>query len=307
VIFLFATLALMLFDILGGFFAAVMIAYLFLALLFKPDKNKTAAFIGMTMGYVIWVIYFLYLGPAMMLAITGQSADTSYLTGAPFAYLLNFLIADILPLIIDMIRYLFGYTPSLLGTILLILVLEVALWLSVRPNKKLPSISKRIMANPNSQKLKDKFLSSFRLFIARHEPLPSLFFLLGGLAIIYDFLVTRHPPLLWPDVRPAYYIMPAQATLLLGLTILLTRARIRWLLKFPMNYYLTIFLFTVFLVGNVVGSINIKDVLFSGPNTTMNLHDPALLNALAHLDTPGFIPDGNIAVDPIYLLFSSSK
>jgi hypothetical protein len=306
-IFLFATLALMLFDILGGFFATAIMAYLFLALLFKPDKNRSAAFTGMVIGYAIWVLFFLYLGPAIMFAVTGQKADTSYLTGAPFAYLLNFLVADILPLIIDMIRYLFGYISSLLGTILLITVLEVALWLSIKPNRKSPYFVEQIVVKKNSQKLKDKLLSRFRVFILRYEPLPSLFFLLGSLAIIYDFLVTRHPPLLWPDVRPTYYIMPAQASLLFGLAILLTRAKIRWALKSPLNYYFTIFLFTVFLVCNVIGSINIKDVLFSGPNTTMNLHDPALLTALAHLDSPGYKPDGEIALDPIYLLFLSSK
>jgi hypothetical protein len=81
-----ATLALMLFDVLGGFFATVIIAYLFFACLFKPNPNKTAALLGMIIGYAMWVLYFLYLGPAIMLGVTGQAADTSYLTGAPFQY-----------------------------------------------------------------------------------------------------------------------------------------------------------------------------------------------------------------------------
>ncbi|MBK9926880.1 MAG: hypothetical protein IPP66_16540 [Anaerolineales bacterium] len=297
--FLFATLALMLFDILGGFFASFIIAYLFLSMLYKPDKNKISAFSGMIIGYAIWVFYFLYLGQIITFAISGKRADTSFLTGAPFAALPNFLIADILPLMTDMLRYLFGYISTLLGSIELILILEIALWLSIRSNKK----AERFLNPKDSKKLPQKF----RAFIARYEPIPSLFFLAGSIAIVYDFLVTRHPPLLWPDVRPTYYIMPAQAAILFGITILLTRAKSRWFLKEHKRLALVTLIFAFLLIGNVIGSIRIKDVLIGGPNTRINLHDPSLLKALANLKSPEYQPDRAILDDPIYILFSTQK
>jgi hypothetical protein len=66
ILFLLATLSLMLFDILGGFFATFIILYMLIAYIYKPDKYKAALLGGMIIGYLIWIIYFLYLGPSLM-------------------------------------------------------------------------------------------------------------------------------------------------------------------------------------------------------------------------------------------------
>jgi hypothetical protein len=303
--FLLATLSLMLFDLLGGFFATVLIAYLFFALLYKPDQNKSAALAGMLIGYIIWVLYFLYLGPALMLAITGQGADTSYLTGAPFQYFVGFLLLAIPPFIFDMVQYLFGYITQTGGAIFVLWMLITSLWLTTRPKKKVAWTMTQGTAVSNSEQPKRRIHSVVRAFISRYEPLLSMLFILSGIAIIYTLLVTRHAPILWPDVRPTYYIMPAQAVLLFAFATLLARARIKWILKFRAMHYFSIVLLAFFLVGNIIGSIHIKNLLFhSGENMEAYPHDPALINSLAHINAPGFEPDDNISKDPIYQLFA---
>ncbi len=304
-IFLFSTLALMLFDLLGGFFATVLIIYLLLALLYKPDRNKSAALAGMVTGYTIWVLYFLYLGPAIMLAITGQKADTSYLTSAPLQYFPGQLLIAMPYFIVDMVRYLFGYIPEIGGAFLLLCAVTTSIWLTVRSKKKIVGSWAQDAPISNSEQLKQKIISRLRAFISRYEPLLTMLFMLGGITIIYALLVTRHGPILWPDVRPVYYIMPAQAVLLFAAATLLTRARIKWILKFRGMYYFTLVLLIFFLSGNIIGSICIKNLLFnSGQNMEAFPHDSALLNSLAHINSPGFEPDAKIAADPVYQLFS---
>jgi hypothetical protein len=131
-----------------------------------------------------------------------------------------------------------------------------------------------------------------------------MLFLLGGIALVYTLLVTRHAPILWPDVRPTYYIMPAQAVLLFMTAVFLARARIKWQLRFPAAYYVSVFLLTIFLVGNGMGSIQIKSLLYNGDNMKLFPHDAGLLNALGRINTPDFQPNDKIAEDPIYLLFA---
>lgn len=299
--FLTATLALMLFDVLGGFFATVIIAYLFVADLYKPDTRKTAALFGMLIGYASWVMYFLYIGPAIMLDITGQTANTSYLTGAPFQYFFGFLFLAIPGFIIDMIRFLFGYIPETAGAILLLLAFSTAIWLSLRPKKKEARL--RNTRREDSKPEQNAFISRIRKLISQYEPTLSILFLLGGIALIYTLLVTRHAPILWPDVRPTYYIMPAQAVLLFTTATLLARPRIKWQLRLPAAHYVTVFLLFIFLVGNSMGSIRIKSLLYNGDNMKLFPHDAGLIDALGHLDTPEFEPNDKIAEDPIYLLF----
>ena len=64
--------------------------------------------------------------------------------------------------------------------------------------------------------------------------------------------------------------------------------------------------FTLCLLGNVIGSIHVKNVLFGGgENKEAYPRDSAaLLLSLAHINSPDFEPDSNIAADPIYQLFS---
>lgn len=304
--FLFATLGLMLFDVLGGFFATVLIGYLFFALLYKPDQNKSAALAGMLTGYAIWVLYFLYLGPAIMLALTGQKADTSYLTGAPFQYFVGFLFVALPPFIVDMVQYLFGYITQIGGAIFLSWMLITSLWLTVRSKKKDSANLTRGRDVPGSQQPQWKLISVVRAFISHYEPFLSMLFVLNGIALIYALLVTRHAPILWPDVRPIYYIMPAQAVLLFAVATLLARARIKWILKYRGIHHLTTVLLTLFLLGNMIGSIHIKNLLFGGGENmeAFPRDTAALLNSLAHINSPGFEPDGSIATDPIYQLFS---
>jgi len=303
--FLFATLGLMLFDVLGGLFATVIIAYLFLALIYKPDRNKSVALAGMLTGYTIWVLYFLYLGPAIMLATTGQKADTAYLTDAPFQYFVGFLLIAIPPFIADMAQYLFGYITQSGGAIVLAWMLTTSMWLTLRPKKTALGTSTQGTAVSNSERTKPKFLSKLRSLISRYEPVLSMLFILGGITIIYALLVTRHAPILWPDVRPIYYIMPAQVALLFSVATLLARARIKWMLKFPGMHYFTIVLLAFFLLGNIRGSIYVKDVLFHGQNLDIAFrHDPALISSLANIHLPGFEPCDQVATDPIYQLFS---
>jgi hypothetical protein len=258
----------------------------------------------MSIGYTIWVLYFLYLGPAIMLAITGQKADTSYLTGAPFQYFVGFLLLAIPPFMADMAQYLFGYITRMGGTVLLLWMLTTSIWLTFRPKKKALGTLTQGTAGSNSEQSKRKILSTLRSIISRYEPLLSMLFILGGIGLIYTLLVTRHAPILWPDVRPAYYIMPAQAVLLFAVVTLLARARIKWILKFRGMHTFTIVLLTFFLLGNIIGSIHIKDLLFSGENMKAFPRDAALLNSLAHINSPGFEPNDNVATDPIYRLFS---
>jgi hypothetical protein len=293
----------MLFDVLGGFFATVLIGYLFFASIYKPDRNKSAALAGMLGGYAIWVLYFLYVGPAIMLALTGQKADTSYLTGAPFQYFLGFVFLAIPPFIVDMVQYLFGYITQIGGAIFLSWMLITSLWLSVRPKKKL---LKQATAVSNSERPKWKILSMLRAFVSRYEPLLSMLYLFNGIAMVYALLVTRHAPILWADVRPTYYIMPAQAVLLFAVATLLGRARVKWLFKFRGVHSFTLVLFTLILIGNLIGSIQIKDLLFgNGENREAYPRDnAALLDSLAHINSPDFEPDREIAADPIYQLFS---
>lgn len=304
--FLLATLGLMLFDVLGGFFATVLIAYMFFVLIYKPDQNKSAALTGMFIGYASWVLYFLYLGPAIMLAITGQKADTSYLIGAPFQYFVGFLLLAIPPFIFDMVQYLFGYITQTGGAIFVLWMLITSLWLTARPKKKAAWTMTQGTAVSNSEQPNRRIHSVVRAFISHYEPLLSMLFILSGIAIIYTLLVTRHAPILWPDVRPTYYIMPAQAVLLFAVATLLARARIKWILKFRGVHRIAIVLLTFFLLGNLMGSIHIKNLLFGrGENREAFPRDTAaLLNSLAHINSPGFAPEGKIATDPIYQLFS---
>ncbi|HEX2996546.1 MAG TPA: hypothetical protein VHP14_17100 [Anaerolineales bacterium] len=301
-IFLLATLSLMLFDVLGGFFATALIAYLFLALVYKPDRSKSAALAGMIAGYTIWVLYFLYWGPAITLAITGQKADVSYLNSAPFQYFPGFLFITMPSFIADMLRYLFGYVPQAGGAIFVVW-LAISIWL-VRPKKKTSAILPRT-ATTCSKKAGQKILFTLRSFFSRYEPALTLLFILASIAIIYALLATRHAPILWPDVRPTYYIMPAQAVLLLSLATFLARARIKWMFKSPPKYYITLAILIFFLVGNIIGSIRIKSFLFSGQNTKLFPHGATLIDSLVHVNSPNFKPDKKIAEDPIYQLFSN--
>lgn len=303
-IFLLATLSLMLFDVLGGLFATVFIAYLFFAWLHKPDKTRLAALAGAGTGYAIWVIYFLFLGPAITVAITGQKADTSYLTGVPFQYFIVVLLLGIPPLLIDMMRYLFGYIPRSGGVILLACMIGASVRLTIKPRKKTPPVLHPRVPIIDHKHHRQNILVKLRIFLSRFEPILSMLFLLGGIAAAYDLLVTRHPPIMWPDVRPTYYIMPAQVVLLFGTITLLARARIKWFLRRPLPQILASVLLTVFLLGNFIGSIQINDLLLNGKNTRLYTHSPALINALGHINTPGFKPDSIIATDPIYLMFS---
>lgn len=300
--FLLATLSLMLFDVLGGFFAAALIAYLFFALVYKPDQNKSAALVGMLIGYVLWGLYFLYLGPVLTLIFSGHNADSSYLTGAPWADLPHFLFVGTPPLIVDMVQYLFGYLSQAGGAILLAWVFTTSLWLTSRPKKK---TLKAITTAWDPRLPRQQFILKLRSFISRYEPLLTLFFILGSITIIYGLLATRHPPMLSPDVRPTYYIMPAQAALLFSTAIFLARARIKWFFKFPRIRYFAIVLLVFFLVGNTIGSIRIKVLLYSGQNVKLFPHDAALIDSLAHIHSANFKPNENVATDPIYQLFSN--
>ena len=184
-------------------------------------------------------------------------------------------------------------------------MLITSLWLTTRAKRKTLATVMDGMAVSNAEQSKRKILWVLRAFISHYEPLLSMLFILSGLAMVYAFLVTRHPPVLWPDVRPTYYIMPAQAVLLITVATLLARARIKWILKSQRMHYIVIVLSTFFLLGNVIGSIQIKNILLNnGDNMKLLPHDAGLLDALAQINSPGFEPNANIATDPIYQLFS---
>lgn len=187
----------------------------------------------------------------------------------------------------------------------MLLAFSASIWLTIPSRKNSGRIWNAKTTVMSSKRQFGLQLSKLKALIARFEPLLTMIFVISGIALIYTLLVTRHAPILWPDVRPTYYIMPAQAVLLFTTAILLARPRIKWGFKFPVIHFLSSLLLVFFLLGNIRGSIQIKSVLFSGDNLKLFPHDTALLHALADLNKPEFKPTDNIASDPIYKLFST--
>jgi hypothetical protein len=239
-----------------------------------------------------------------MLAITGQKADSSYLTGAPFQDLLKYLIRDIPAFFIDMIRSLFGYITRL-QVIFFILFLSAGTALGVR---MLHRKREMVVSQPRDHPVKfGETKQNCQLgkneSVSRLEPFLSMFFLMGGILIAYDLLVTRHPPILLTEVRSVYYIMPAQAILLIGLSALLTRPELKKTVFNP-SVYPMIILFVLFLLaGNIIGTIRIEHVIYGRMLKEAYTNTQMLLDALRHLNSPGFIPNRSIILDPIYQLF----
>jgi hypothetical protein len=298
-----ATLAIMLFDVLGVLFAAVLTGYCFILYWFKPDKYKAAILIGLVLGMIVWVIYFRWLGPDIMLAVTGQYADSYYLSQAPFQNLVPFIIGKMPLLFLDMVRTLLGNITQLQAFIVFVMLGGVAIWLGTGSKESLAGES--LPCNHNITINEEKEYSEARKkdWAAQIEPFFSLLALISSILVVYDFLVVRHPPILMPDIRLAYYIMPAQAVLLFGITALLVQPRLQKKIFSDHIYPVIILLLLFLVVGNVNGVIEIKDVLEGGHLSEFYQYTPRLLDALRHLHTPNYVPDKTIITDPIYQFF----
>ncbi len=306
-VFFLAAFAMTLFDMLGVLFAGVLTGYCFILFLFKPDRTKAAMLAGLGLALIAWAIYFLWLGPAIMLAVTGQVADSSYLTQAPLQNLVPLMFWQIPVLLLDMMENMLGNLTRFQALFGLILLGMGAIWLGTGSHK---SLTDGPLANkPYTQKKAKKESIGKRMnhWAVRNEPLFTLVVLIGGILVIYDFLVMRHPPILWPDVRVAYYIMPAAATLLFGIFMFLARPGLQNKILDPNLYPVIILFLLILLVGNLVGVIGVRYVLENGSLKDYYKYTPRLLDALRHLDSPNYIPDRSIIVDPIYQLFVKMK
>jgi hypothetical protein len=285
-VFFLTALAMTLFDILGVLFLGVLIAYAIEQVWLKPVRTNWSALAGLTAAFLIWLVHYLWLGPAIMRAVTGQTVDTSYLAAVPIQ---DFLIVFFLGMpvyFLDIVRLLFGnFSYLFLGS--LALVGTAAAWYVRSRNRQ---------ARPDSQGRPVEF----RRWLARADvPL----FLVGGLMASYDLLATRHLDiLLQPEARLIYYSMPAQAVLLFGAAAWLSRPAGT---DFVQKYYFTVILVAVcLLAGNIIGTSGLKPVVFGGSLADAYTHTQILLAALKGLHTTGFVPPASVLTDPIFRLFA---
>lgn len=299
--------AMTLFDVLGVLFVGVLAGYCLILFLFKPNRTKAAILGGLGLALIAWAIYFLWLGPAIMLAVTGQVADSSYLTQAPLQNLIPLMARKIPGVIVDMMRNMMGNITRFQALFGLVLLGVGAIWLGTEPHR-IPT-DEPIAGRQNSKKnvKKERFGKRVYYWAVRNEPLFTLAVLIGGILVIYDFLVMRHLPILWPDVRIVYYIMPAAATLLFGIFTFLARPRLQNKILDPSLYPVIILFLLILLVGNVVGVVGVKNVLENGHLKDFYKYAPKLLDALRILDSPNYIPDESLITDPIYKLFVKMK
>jgi hypothetical protein len=290
------SLGLAFFDVLGVLIAGTLSIYSFLLFVINPDKKKAAIFGGFCIAIVTWVGYFLWLGPILMLQITGQQADISYLASAPIQYIPAYLVQTAPIIFIDMVRYLVGYITPVQALVVLILITTLVIWVDLyKRNHRANFIDP-------SGKLVDNSIGA----VVVHSYSFNFLFLVGGISFVYAFLVIRHVQILWPDIRPVYYIMPAQSILLFGLSA--------WIANIQQNEEVRkrnlipalITIFAFLLAGNIIGSIKVKNLLYGGNNEKLSMDQNSLivLDALKYIHIPGYLPPPNIASDPIYQLFT---
>jgi hypothetical protein len=283
-LFFLAALALTLFDFLGVLLAGVLTGYCVIIFVFKPDKYKASVVGGLVLALIAWAAYFFWMGPALTLTFSGVPTDSSYITQANMVNLLPYLKREIPLLLVDMVRTLFGFVTQFQGFIIILFFGIAALWLGMGPLKTGED-------RPGPE--------------ARAEPFFTLLVLLGGILVVYDFLITRWPPILFQDVRFTYYIMPAQAILLFGMASFLARPPLLKKILDPELYPVVILLFIFFLGGNIVGVIRIKSILEGGRLAAVYQFAPLLLDALKNLNSNNYIPGKAVLADPIYRLFLS--
>jgi hypothetical protein len=305
-LFFLTALALTLFDFLGVLMAGVLTGYCFIIFVFKPDKYKAAVTGGLVLALIAWAFYFFSLGPVLTLTFSGVPIDSSFITQANMVNLLPYLKREIPLLLVDMVRTLFGFGTQLQGFFIILFFCILALWLGVSPRKT--GGEKLLSGNTGSEmNVHDQSIQAGGRFgaVVRAEPFFTLLVLFGGILVVYDFLITRWPPILWQDVRFTYYIMPAQAILLFGLVTFLARPPLQKKMIDPNLYPVVILLLIFFLGGNIVGVIHIKSILEGGSLAASYQYAPLLLDALKNLNSNNFLPAKTVLADPIYQLFLS--
>jgi hypothetical protein len=306
-VFFLTGLALTLFDMLGVLFAGVLTGYCLILFLFKPNRTKAAILAGLGLALTTWAVYFLWLGPAIMRAVTGQIANSAFLTQAPLQDLIPLMMTKIPALILGMMGILLGNMTKIQALFGLVLLGMGAIWLGIGSqisSAKGPLVNAQ---HPRKEGKNEGFGKRTYYWAVRNEPLFTLAVLIGGILVIYDFLVMRHKGILMPDVRIVYYVMPAAATLLFGIFTFLVRPGLYKKILNPNLYPVIILFLLILLVGNVVGVIGDRSVLENGHIGDYYRFAPRLLYELRLLDSPNHIPNESIINDPIYQLFVKSK
>jgi hypothetical protein len=293
VFFLLCSLAMTLFDFLGVLFAGVLTGYCAVIYLVKRDKYRLSILLGLVISLIVWAVYFLWLGPMLMTAISGQQANNTYLTQAPLDNLIPFLFKEIPLLLMDMIRTLFGNITPMQAVFLLVLLIIAAGWVGRTSQERAKTAGEQTITESDKK----------NLWVARTEPYFNLLVLIAGLLVIYDLLVTRHEPILWPDVRYTYYVMPGIITMFIGFSTLIMREKIQSLIRKPGVYQVVVLCMVFMIAGNVAGIFRIQEIASSGHLTDAFKSTPLLLEGLRSLHNSSIVPDSSMLTDPIYQYF----
>lgn len=117
----------------------------------------------------------------------------------------------------------------------------------------------------------------------------------GLIWLMMALMVLRHGALLWPEVRPIYYFLPAIATFAMSLLFVLSKVE----LSRPI---LSMFLGAA-IAGNLIALPGHSAAIRGGHSKVMYDEAPALFEALRNLDNPRYVVSQDLARNPVLIFF----
>jgi hypothetical protein len=253
----------------GVFFLAITCAIA--AFCWLAHKNETAGRIFLLLSSVLALelVYFFWIAPPLTQLFFGYAPDFSY-NRLPLGEILgNFhqFLGKSLDLLADTLCFTLGQLPRWQLGLVLAAILFVSLFQDIRNRswrEKIP-------------------LSGLIIFV------------LSAIWAMDILMISRHPPLLWADLRRVYYWIPTGAVIVLGVASVLSRCVDQTWKKMAVAAILLGLVFQ-----NVAALPEHQKTLAAGHLGYCMAIGPNVRDALMHRDSAGYIVSPDVKKIPAY-------
>ena len=269
-----------LFDTQGLFLAGVFFAFILLWFSAFPSKNIFKLLLAFCAGITLCLLYKYQISPSVTFLLNHYRPDAWYLQipVEQFIAQYRYWICNGAYLLADTARFLIGnisYRTELIAGFMMFLSLAFT--------------CARLMAERKKLKL-------FSVVVAGFVMCYTL------ICLMLAIMASKHPAILWPDVRRVYYWLPIVSVLCMTIAFILsqftsTRLTRRWLVYACM---------IIAIAGNIYAIPRHRAVLISGHLKGSYESAPGLLAALKNIRDSSYRPLPEAEQNPVYRHFKRS-
>jgi hypothetical protein len=269
-----------LFDEEGFFLVVTIIAFLSLWISAFPSGNILKLLLAFGASIILSLLYKYQVAPIVTFHLNHYWPHFASRQQIHLEELItqHHYVREAVILFMDTLRFLIGNIPYaalvLLGGILLLLASFIFGVETGRKNIKLFSIGIT------------GFMMSYVL-----------------ICLMIAIMVLKHPPILAPDIRRIYYLLPITPILCMTIALILSQLSKIWFIS---KWLLSVLMF-IAIAGNIYAIPQHKAILINGGAASLYENAPRLLVALRNIKDSHYQPLPGIEKDPVYQYFRKSS